>query len=105
MSSDERDADDDESFQSARPHWRHPSITDWLHEIDSIGAKSMNYPNSQRQEIRRQSSAVDLESRVVKELPINFYDEGYINGLDRSQYLNLSPKPAVSLEFHGRTQS
>jgi len=38
-----------------------------------------------------------MESRVVKGLPVNFYDWNYLSSLDRSQYLDLNPKPALPL--------
>lgn len=98
MSSDERDVGEDRSFNSIRPFWRHPLITDWLQNIDSIGNGSAN-TTTQYQVKRQKSSKVDGESRVVRGLPVNFYDVGYLNTLDKSQYLDLDPKPAVSLEF------
>ena len=100
MSSDERDTDDDQCFHSTRPFWRHPSVTDWLHSIDSVGAKTMNHGFRHRDR-RRQSSTLDMESRVVKGLPINFYDRRYLDGLNRSQYSDLDPKPAISLDPDG----
>lgn len=98
MSSDERDMGDDRSFHSTRPFWRNPSITDWLHNIDSIGSGSVN-TTAQYKVKRRKSSKVDRESRVVGGLPVNFYDVDYLNTLNKSQYLDLDPKSAVSLEF------
>lgn len=96
MSSDERGADDDHCFYSARPFWRHPSVTDWLHDIDSLGSRARNR-SFQREGGRRRSSRVDGESRVVRGLPVNFYDWGYLSTLDRPRYLDLNPKPAISL--------
>ena len=105
MSSDEQDIDDDRNLHSSRPFWRHPSITDWLHGIDSIGASREASGDTTQNGYKRQpSSKVDGESRVVKGLPINFYDWGYLDGLDRPQYLNLDPKPALSLEFSASIQ-
>lgn len=96
MSSDEWDTGNDQCFRSIRPFWRNSSITDWLHSIDSIGARTLNH-SLQHEGVRRKSSAIDVESRVVKGLPINFYDQSYLSGLDRSQYLDLDPKPAIPL--------
>ena len=98
MSSDERDTSDDRSLRRVRPFWRNPSITDWLQNIDSIGRGSVNITT--RHEVkRRRSSKIDTELRVVKGLPINFYDTDYLNTLDKYQYMDLDPKPAASLEF------
>ena len=99
MSSDERDAGDDRCLHSTRPFWRNSSITEWLHTIDSIGRASVN-PTVRYEVKRRRSSEVDMESRVVKGLPVNFYDACYLSALDESQYLDLGPKPAVSLGFN-----
>lgn len=99
MSSDERDVDDDRCLHSTRPFWRNSSITDWLESLDSIGSRSVNTV-VRYQVLRRRSSKVDVGSQVVKGLPINFYDVNYLNTLDRSQYLDLDPKPAVSLGFN-----
>lgn len=104
MSSDEMDTSDDCNFQCTRPFWRHSSITNWLHGIDSIGAENMKY-SFQHEYMRRPSSTVDMESRVVKGLPINFYDQDYLNGLDRSNYLGLDARPAVSLDLHHHVSS
>lgn len=60
MSSDERDIDD-RCFYSNRPIWRHPTITDWLHSIDSLGTTTPNR-DFQHGDRRRQSSKVDVES-------------------------------------------
>jgi hypothetical protein len=99
MSSDERDAGDDRCLYSTRPFWRNSSITDWLQNIDSIGSGSIN--TTARYEVKRQrSSKVDTESRVVKGLPVNFYDASYLSTLDESQHLCLDLKPAVSIEFN-----
>lgn len=103
MSSDELDAGDDRSLHSTRPFWRNSSITDWLQNIDSIGRGLGNA--TVRYEIkRRRSSKVDTGPRVVNGLPVNFYDVGYLDTLDRSQYLDLNPKPAVPLEFDDSVQ-
>ena len=100
MSSDEQGADDVRDLRSSRPFWRHPSITEWLHNIDSVGA-NLETPRNAAQNgyRRRKSSEVDKESRVVKGLPLNFYDWSYLNNLERPQYLALDPKPVLSLEF------
>ena len=99
MSSDERDEGEGRCLRSTRPFWRHSSITDWLHGLDSIGSESGH--NTTRYEVRRRSSSeVDVESRVVKGLPVNFYDWDYLNSLDRSQYSTLDPKPAIALELN-----
>lgn len=99
MSSDEWDEGGDRRLHSTRPFWRHPAVTDWLHSIDSVGSTTVHSPA--RYEVKRQlSSKVDIESRVVKGLPVNFYDWNYLAGLDRSQYLDLDPKPAIALELN-----
>ena len=105
MSSDEHDIDDVRELHSSRPFWRHPSIADWLQCIDSIGANHEIVSNATDNGYkRRRSSKVDMESRVVKGLPVNFYDWGYLSGLDKQQYSDVSPKPAFSLEFSDSTQ-
>lgn len=96
MSSDERDTDDARYLHSSRPFWRHDSVTEWLHSLDSVGARISNGV-VQHEERRRRSSKIDTESRVVKGLPVNFYDWSYLCGLDRSQYLDLDLKPAFPL--------
>lgn len=98
MSSDERDTDDARYLHSRRPFWRHTCVTDWLRGLDSVGAQVSNSV-VRRDDMRRQSSKVDLESRVVKGLPVNFYDWSYLSSLDRSRYLDLDPKPALPLIF------
>ena len=96
MSSDERDGRDDRCLQSTRPFWRHPAVTDWLRDIDSIGFVTAHGPA--RYGARRQSSLkVDAESQVVRGLPVNFYDWSYLDSLDESQYSDLCPKPAIGL--------
>ena len=96
MSSDERDGGE---LHSTRPFWRHSSVTNWLHSLDSIGSETVH--NSVRCEVRRRSSSkVDMESHVVKGLPANFYDWNYLNSLDRSQYLDLDPGPVMALELN-----
>lgn len=103
MSSDERDGDDARYFHSRQPFWRHACVTEWLRGIDSVSVQTSN--NFVQQEDRRQqSSKVDTESRVVKGLPVNFYDWNYLSGLDRSQYLALDPKPALALTFSASIQ-
>ena len=105
MSSDEQDIDDVRGLHSSRPFWRHPSITDWLHAIDTIGANREARSNTTQSGYkRRRSLKVDGESRVVKGLPINFYDRNYLDSLDRPRYLNLDPKPALPLEFSASIQ-
>lgn len=98
MSSDEQDVNDEYRFHSTRPFWRHSSITNWLHGIDSLGATALKR-NVQREDIRQQSPKVDVLSPVVRGLPVNFYDWGYLSDLDRSSYLDLDPQPAIPLEF------
>ena len=98
MSSDERDEEDDRSLHSTRPFWRHSAVTDWLHSLDSIGSVAVHNPT--RYQVRRQSSSkVDTESRVVRRLPVNFYDWSFLDNLDGSQYSDLDPKPAIVLEL------
>ena len=104
MSSDEQDADDILDLHSSRPFWRHSFITDWLHSIDSIGASHETPNAAQNGYRRRRSSKVDRESQVVKGLPINFYDWEYLSSLEKSQYSDLDPKPALSLEFSDSVQ-
>ena len=105
MSSDEQDTEDVRGLHSSRPFWRHPSITDWLHDIDRIGAsRETSSSSTQNGYRRRRSLRVDMESRVVKGLPINFYDWGYLDGLDRPRHLDLDPKPALSLELDASIQ-
>ena len=100
MSSDEQDDDDVGNLRSSRPFWRHSSVTDLLHNIDSIGANHETSGNAtQHRTRRRRSSKVDEESRVVRGLPINFYDWSYLGRLDRSRHLEIDPKPALSLEL------
>lgn len=99
MSSDERDVGDDRCLHSTRPFWRNSSITDWLHDLDLIGKRLVDTATLYEVK-RRRSSKVDMGSRVVKGLPINFYDVSYLNTLDKYQYLDLDPKPAVPLEFN-----
>ena len=105
MSSDEQDAGDIQDVFCSRPFWRHPSITDFLHSIDSIG-KSRRIPTSAARNGYRQrrSSGVDMESRIVKGLPVNFYDWSYLNSLDQAGYLDLDPKLAISLELSNSIQ-
>ena len=98
MSSDERDEGDGRCFLSTRPFWRHSSVTDWLHSLDSIGSAVVH--NTARYEVRRRSSSkVDTGSRAVKGLPVNFYDRNYLENLDGPQYLDLDPKPAIALKL------
>ena len=35
----------------------------------------------------------------MKGLPVNFYEWSYLESLGESQYLDLDPKPAMSLEL------
>lgn len=103
MSSDERDGDEEGCLHSTRPFWRHPSVTVWLHNLDLIGSVAVH--STAHHGVKRQSSSkVDTESRVVKGLPVNFYDWDYIESLDRSQYLGLDPKPAITLELNDLLQ-
>ena len=105
MSSDEQDEDNVGDLRSTRPLWRHSSVTVFLHSIDSIGANRETTHNSiQNGCRRRQSSKVDEESRVVKGLPINFYDWSYLGCLDRSRHLEIDPKPPLSLELSDSIQ-
>lgn len=99
MSSDERDVDDARYLHSSRPFWRHACVTEWLHGLDSVGAAQVSDSVVQHEGRRRRSSKVDMESRVVGGLPVNFYDWNYLSGLDRSQYLALDPKPVLPLTF------
>ena len=105
MSSDEHDANDVRELHSSRPFWRHSSITDWLQRIDNIGANNeITSDTTQSGYERRRSPKVDKESRVVKGLPVNFYDLTYLDGLDELQYLDLDPKPVLSVEFSDSIQ-
>ena len=103
MSSDEWDADDARYLHSSRPFWRHACVTDWLHSLDSVGDQVSNRV-VQHEDRRRRSSKVDMASRVVKGLPVNFYDWNYLGGLDRSQYLDLDPKPTLALTLSAPIQ-
>ena len=105
MSSDEQDMNDVRELHSSRPFWRHPSIADWLQSIDSIGTNHEITSNTTDNGYkRRQSSKVDVESRVVKGLLVNFYDWDYLGSLDQQQYLDIDPRPALPLEFSDSTQ-
>jgi hypothetical protein len=98
MSSDERDEGNDRCLHSTRPFWRHSTVTGWLHSLDSIGSVAVHNPA--RYEVKRQpSTKVDMESRVVRGLPVNFYDWSFLDNLDGSQYSDLDPKPAIALEL------
>ena len=105
MSSDEQDESNVGDLHSSRPFWRHSSVTDFLHSIDSIGAsRKISGSTTQNGCSRRRSSKVDEESRVVKGLPINFYDWSYLGRLDRSRHLEIDPKPSLSLELSDSVQ-
>ena len=100
MSSDEQDDNNVGDLHSSRPFWRHSSVTDLLHSIDSIGTNRETSGNTpQNGYKRRRSMKVDEESRVVRGLPINFYDWSYLGRLDRSRHMEIDPKPPLSLKF------
>lgn len=98
MSSDENDPDNDRYFYSVRPHWRNEQITRWLHGLDHIHSQKYD-GDSKLTHYRRPSEKVDTDCSVVKELPLNFYDRNYLDGLEESQYESLGLRSSVSLEF------
>lgn len=89
MSCDEKDTNG--HVCSIPPPWRSVSATRWLRSLD----RSPPYPH--------ESTSIEgikervTGSRVPRSLPVNFYDPAYLHSLDRVQYVDLDPQPAVDI--------
>lgn len=93
MSCDERDADG--YICATPPSWRSVSATRWLRSLD----RSPPFPHDS---VSRKASVEEIKERVgpwhvPRSLPVNFYNLIYLHSLDRVQYADLDPQPAVDI--------
>ncbi|KDQ06155.1 hypothetical protein BOTBODRAFT_121840 [Botryobasidium botryosum FD-172 SS1] len=104
MSSDETDHEAGiGSYRVINKAWRHPSVRlwlralDWLHLISRLGNRQQFTPGNLPRE-RVPSDRFSKRSHVPN-LPRNFYEEAYINGLSEHALKVLNPAKEYELVF------
>lgn len=85
-----------------RPIWRSKAVTDWLRVIDHIYLASRfstdgRVTRGKWMRNRKPSNKIDSAATPVKGLPINFYDEDWLESLGRKERNSLKMKEPVDL--------